>query len=51
MSLDGKVLTKGQANGQDSAYQADLSQVLPGMYLMRVKYGEGEQQLFKIVKQ
>ena len=51
LSVDGRVLLSGQSGEGDLQFAADLSAMKAGIYLLRLRYGSGEQAVFKVVKE
>ena len=51
LGVEGRVLLTGLAGEGDMQYSADVSALMPGMYLLRLRFGEGEQAVFRVVKQ
>jgi hypothetical protein len=50
LSIDGRVLFAGRSGEGDRQFPADVSALKPGVYLLRLSYGDGEQAVFKLVK-
>lgn len=50
LSLDGRQLMTARASGEEQSFQADLTKFSAGMYLLRVRFDEGEQEVFRVVK-
>jgi hypothetical protein len=50
LGTEGTLLHQATTAPGGKQYASDLSTLLPGMYLLRLRYNDGEQAVFKIVK-
>ncbi|HHM21335.1 MAG TPA: T9SS type A sorting domain-containing protein, partial [Bacteroidetes bacterium] len=49
-SLEGKLLQVLKTDAVQSRLQTDLHYLRPGLYMLRLQYGDGRQEVFKLVK-
>ncbi|MCB0522673.1 MAG: T9SS type A sorting domain-containing protein [Lewinellaceae bacterium] len=51
MGIDGRHLLNFKAREGDASFRTGLSGLQAGMYLLQLRYADGEQEMFRIVKQ
>jgi hypothetical protein len=51
ISVDGRKLLETSAAEGDISHQAHLSSFRPGIYMLKLRYADGEMEVFRVVKQ
>ncbi len=51
LSIDGRQLLTAQAEGEAQFFRADLSELVSGVYVLQVRFGDGEMEVFRVVKE
>lgn len=51
MAVDGRQILRAEVDGNSQFYEADLSKLVSGFYILNVKYGDGEAESFRVMKE
>ena len=51
LSMEGKILQSEKIGANNFAFNTNLNHLNAGIYMLRVRHGDGEQEVFKLVKQ
>ena len=49
--MEGKLLLMDEASAEAYYFKTDLSHLNAGIYMLRLRHSDGEQEVFKLVKQ